>query len=178
MAVSAAIDTNAMRLWQLANQGLWSDASQQEGPEEALAMLQSFLYGNTEFWIPHSVTTELQNHGDPDLVERTARDLDVLFLPLEVTDEDEVDSFVARWCGRGASEADARWLGEVWHVGRMDAAVTFDLKLIRGLGEEIEGLRLFTPRQFWEWLEIPAGAAPRKEPAPGHPLTQIDGWRI
>lgn len=145
---------------------------------EALAMLRIFLYGDLIHWLPPSVIEELGGHGDEAVVAATNAVVEVLFDELVIENQEAVDAFVERWSGKGASKSDATWLGEAWHVGFVETAITFDLRLVRGVNGEVEGLRVMTPRQYWHELDVPSGAQPRVVPAFGHPLYGIESWRV
>ncbi|MBA2724993.1 MAG: hypothetical protein H0U53_03290 [Actinobacteria bacterium] len=176
MTLHLAIDSNAVRLWELANDGRWDDAKQASGPEQSLAMLRLFLYGDVLFLIAPAVRQELRSHGNPEVAADSVKLLDVLFE--ELGHQSSLDDFIATWAGRGASAKDAVWLGEVVLSGRADGIVTFDTKLIRGIGGQIEGIPVRTPVEQWIELDIQPSANLRALPGFGHPLLAIDDWRL
>jgi hypothetical protein len=176
VTLGLAIDTVAVRLLELANEGKWDEAKQREGPEQSLAMLRVLLYGDIVAWLPRSVIEELRAHGDIDVVANTEQLLAVQLLDLPVEDPDAVEALAGQWEGKIASANDARWLAEATHVNHIDLVVTFDQKLIRGTSGEVLGKPVMAPLDLWSQLAVPKGANPRRTPAPGHPLYGSSEW--
>ena len=177
MSLAIALDTVAVRLLELANDGRWEDAKQEGGAEEALAMLRTLFYADVVPWLPRTVVNELKSHGSELVVADTEDLIDVQLLELPIKDPGEVEKLVERWQGKVASAQDSRWLAEVRHVGYVDVAVTFDTRLIRGVSGSVEGLTVCSPSSLWAELAIPRGETPRKTPAMGHPLYGVEDWR-
>jgi hypothetical protein len=132
----------------MANRGEW-DVGDEARRDESLAMLRIFLYGDQVNWIPPAVVAELGGHGSAAVRAATDAALAVTFIELEIRDQQVIDEFVGRWTGRGASRSDATWLGEAWHVGYVTTAITFDLRLVRGVGGEVDGMMVRTPSDYW-----------------------------
>ncbi len=177
MAEAMAVDTVAVRLMQHANNGDWDAATQVDGPQQALAMLRMFIYADVEFWKPPWVQVELEDHGCPVFVAETEALTTVLFHDIPQQDADAVREFRTELTCRGVSAKDARWLGEVLAWGHADSIVTFDGKLIRGLGGEVHGLVIAEPEHHWARLNILPGAKPLRRPAMSHPLSHVDEWK-
>ena len=67
-------------------------------------------------------------------------------------------------------------LAEAEAIG-FSALLSFDNKFIKRLQQHTR-LRLITPKEFWDSLAIPKGAAPVHLPAANNPLLHQKWWRL
>lgn len=144
---------------------------------QRVAALRIFLYHDLITVMP-TVAEEVRAVSNPKRKELHDMFLKVHFVqhPIDPKKVDSLARYYQRFHGGPKDEKDCRIVAEA-ELTRMDYLLTWDGSLWKHLQRRTGYLKIVSPAQFWEELNLPRGRKPRLEPAPSNPLASVPWWR-
>ena len=144
-----------------------------EPDEESVSAVRIYFYVTNPLITP-TIAAEVEEAKEPALSNWEAYHFQ------RVAAEDDffrgcVKGMAERYVDYHPDPRDCRVVAEA-ECAKVEALLTLNRELIRGLGGKSESINVVRPLEYWKKARVPHGSPPRTTPAEGSPLATATWW--
>ena len=146
--------------------------------DQKIALLRIYLYRNEVLFLPPTVAAEYKRIKDDALERKHSIVRDRLLIDVPKSDLVVLKSRISKYSEfhPGAkNRKDCQILAEA-ELGGCPYLLTYDSRFLSNLKGKTQKIRMLTPLEFWDSLNIPRGSQPRLKPHSTNPLSKETWW--
>jgi hypothetical protein len=170
MGSRVALDVDVLTL--LVNALTWRGGSEPDA--EAVSAARIFFYITNPLITP-TVAAEIEQANEPLLSNWKNYHFEEIAAPDDFY-RGCVKGMANRYVDYHPDPRDCRVVAEA-ECAKVEALLTLDAELVRGLSGRSEVISVVSPLQYWQAAQVPRGTSPRTSPSQGSPLLGADWWR-